>query len=1034
MRRLMLYDRLGNPLGELAEADVFEAVLREEINGEHSLEITTTRVLDKGIRLLYEDGRSKWREFVVAGVDAEHASGNRAIGTYYCVWSVQQDLQGVTVSVMPGVQSPTTAALALTSLLSTTSRWARGTVTQTSTGGASMYDRSAWEALSTLVEVWGGEVDATIEISTQSGVTGRKVNLYAAQGEQTAMRRFDFGADLMSVKRTLADSPLFCRISPRGKGEQTDAGGYGRKITIESVNSGRDWLEYAPMVDAAKLPDGNGGYEYPTLIVENSDCETPADLKAWGESVLAQYCTPKVTYEVDVVQAGIEGVDVSGVSLGDAVQVVDRKFGGAGIRVQGRVRSITTDLLNERDITIVIGDAEQSISSKFAKVDKSLASVNNDLTVMSTADYIDNLLDRINTEINATGGYTYIVPGHGILTFDVAVADPLNPVEASQVVEVKGGSIRIANSKTAQGAWEWKTVFTSGHIAAEMVTAANLTTGYIGNASHGSYWNLDTGELRIADLDLSITNLVRNGDFEDGTNYWERYTTADSLVAETDVEYGYRLKYVQSDVGGRQTGWMRPTSSSFRHVDGKTYTISFYAKADSANKLYVSDGTNSDLSDMESYSYIFAEDVTTEWERFTGTLTADGSYMLYISLENAGTLYMTDVMLVEGTSVIAWAPDPRDQGGWREYLHFDTTNGLDVGASGSYAKTRIKSSGVELFDSGNNSMAFFGDSGSEITCRVGSTGGNVRTSSDGEIEIYGLSGKLAHIGHGVGMSYEPISGQEIGNTDINYFEFGSRRSGTRIGDYSMLEGYNCVSSHMATHAEGEYCEATNVAAHAEGYDCEATGRCSHAQGEGCIASGVESHAGGYHCTASGAFSFAHGSYSKANHESSFALGTGCVTGRIYQTVLGKYNTTSNVAALIVGDGDSSSSKSNLMYLNYGGNMWIRGNYSSSSDRRLKKHISYLEDDACEFVRKLKPALFEKEGERHLGFYAQDVDEADVWDTATVEPQHTDDSLDFDPLTLEYTALIAPLVAYCQHLEKRVDELEKRIAQLEGDVR
>lgn len=496
MRRLMLYDRLGNPLGELAEADVFEAILREEINGEHSLTITTTRVLDKGIRLLYQDGRLKWREFVVAGVDAEHASGNRAIGTYYCVWSVQQDLQGVTVSVMPGVQSPTTAALALTSLLSTTSRWTRGTVTQTTTGGASMYDRSAWEALSVLVDVWGGEIDATINVDNNSGITGRAVDLYAAQGEQTAMRRFDFGADLISVKRTLADSPLFCRISPRGKGEQTDAGGYGRKITIESVNSGRDWLEYAPMVDAAKLPDGNGGYEYPTLIVENSDCETPADLKSWGESVLAQYCTPKVTYEVDVVQAGIEGVDVTGVSLGDAVQVVDRKFGGNGIRVQGRVRSITTDLLNERDITIVIGDAEESISSKFAKVDKSLASVNNDLTVMSTADYIDNLLDRINTEINATGGYTYIVPGNGILTFDVAVADPLNPVEASQVVEVKGGSIRIANSKTAQGEWEWRTVFTSGHIAAEVVTAAQITTGYIGSAGD-TFIDLDNHTVQL---------------------------------------------------------------------------------------------------------------------------------------------------------------------------------------------------------------------------------------------------------------------------------------------------------------------------------------------------------------------------------------------------------------------------------------------------------------------------------------------------------------------------------------------------------
>lgn len=550
MRRMMLYDRLGNPLGELAEADVFEAELREEINGEHSLTITTTRVLDKGIRLLHEDGRGKWREFAVAGVDAEHASGNRAVGTYYCVWSMQEDLQGVTVSVMPGVQTSATAGAALTALLSTQSRWARGTVTNMNEGGASMYDRSAWEAMSTLVEVWGGEVDATVDVDDLSGVVGRKVDLYAAQGEQDAKRRFDFGADLMGVKRTLADTPLFCRISPRGKGEETDAGGYGRKITIESVNDGKDYLEYAPMVNAARLPDGQGGYQYPTLIVENGDCETPADLKAWAEGVLADYCTPEITYEINVLQTGIAGVDVTGVSLGDAVQIVDRKFGGDGIRVTGRVRTIVTDLLNERDVSITIGEGNESVSSKFASLDKSLAAVNNGMTVMSTAEYIDSLLGRINAEINATGGYTYIVPGHGILTYDNAVSDPTVGSEASQVVEIKGGSIRIANTKTAQGEWEWKTVFTSGHIAADLITAANITAGTIGNASNTSYWDIDNGEMTIRGG--AIQAKIGSTGAVTADVMWKRFAVSTYDGAET---YGFEVKnpYSSSTTTG---GWI----------------------------------------------------------------------------------------------------------------------------------------------------------------------------------------------------------------------------------------------------------------------------------------------------------------------------------------------------------------------------------------------------------------------------------------------------------------------------------------------
>lgn len=498
MRRILIYSRTGTPLGEINPNDVLSAVLREEINGEHSLEITTTQVLDKGVRLLHQDGRGKWREFTVDGVDADHSAGVTTIGTYYCPWSIQEDLSGVTVSVMPGTQTPVMARVALDALLSAQSRWTTGTVTNTATGGASMYDRSAWDALSTLVEVWGGEIDVTIGVSTITGVITRSVDLYSQQGNQTAKRRFDFGADAKGIKRKLADGALYCRISPRGKGEQTDSGGYGRKITIESVNAGKDYLEYTPMVAVARIPNGSDGYLYPTKIVENSDCETPAELKAWAQTILADECTPKVTYELDVLQSDEAGTSVQGVSLGDAVQIVDTRFSSDGIRVEARVTSITTDLAAERVDSIELGSPEETISAKFDSVNRSVAAISNQLTVMATPEYVSNLLDRINQEVNATGGYTYITEGQGLRTYDVAVSDPLIGAEASQVVEIKGGNIRIANSKTAQGEWEWKTVLQSGHILADLVTAAKLTSGFIGSAQSGNYWDLDTGEFRMA--------------------------------------------------------------------------------------------------------------------------------------------------------------------------------------------------------------------------------------------------------------------------------------------------------------------------------------------------------------------------------------------------------------------------------------------------------------------------------------------------------------------------------------------------------
>ena len=540
MRRVLVFDRFDSQVCELAENDVFELTRHEVVNGEHELSITTTQVLEKGWRVVMQDDRGYWHEWIVSGIDDTHANGSRPYGSYYCVWSVQPDLMGTRVSAMPGVQTPVSAAQALDAVLSGTSRWTRGTITNTNTGGASMYDTDGWSAMSTLVANWGGEVDTTISVSS-SGVVSRQVDLYSQQGESTAKRRFDFGADLVSVRRTIADDPLYCRITPRGRGEETEGGGYGRKITIESVNGGKDYLVNDSMVDLAKLPDGNGGWEYPTLEVENPECETPSELLAWSQGVLEAYTTPKVTYEVDVVQAAMEGVDFHGVSLGDSVQIVDGKFND--LRLTGRVMEITTDELAHTATSLTIGHIGAGISERFSDLYDGIRTAELSVTQLSeslaTSDYIDDLLTRINAEVNATGGYVYITQGQGFRTYDVAVSDPLVGTEASSVVEIKGGTIRIANSKDAQGQWEWKTVFQSGHVLAELVTAANLVTGYIGNPN-GTYWDLDNNLLH-----LPATTIM------DDTNLGAVLDKVDATITGVDVQYAQN----QSSSTAPTSGW-----------------------------------------------------------------------------------------------------------------------------------------------------------------------------------------------------------------------------------------------------------------------------------------------------------------------------------------------------------------------------------------------------------------------------------------------------------------------------------------------
>lgn len=623
--RIMLFDRDGAPLGDI-DPDHLLAPPRmvEEVNGEHSLTIRTTDTIAPGTRALWQDGMGKWHEWVYDEPEEQHREN-----TYVLVWSLQADLEmtgGRThwASAEIGTHDPVGARAALEAALSDQSRWEVGTVDVTSTGGASLYDAQAWDYLRKVVEVWGGELSATITVG-DVGVIKREVNLLTHVGATTATRRFDYGHDVTDIKRTPEPAPYYCRVRPRGGNAKTDNDGvdYSDRVGIEDwTPNGEDYLEdsEAALVFRVKNPDGS--YEYPTKDVNYTVAQTslgPDDEELYYKAIddLHNHTRPKVTYEANVLQFARAGLDYQGIAEGDNIQIVDRCFSADGtpLRIEGRVLRIEQDIDlfggKSGDMRLTIGNLGTTLAETIINLTSSTtASIEqrlNEVVAGGTIVYLQNLLDAINAELNVTGGYYYLVPGHGIYTYDHAVSDPLVGTEASQVVQIVGGGIRIANSRTQAGDWDWKTVIVSGHIAAGLVTAANITAGYIGDALAGSYWDLDNGNLRIA---------------------------------------------ASASIGG---------------------------------------STVSDVLDD-----------------------------------------ITDAAKVA-----------------TNYLTFSSSNGLEVGYTGTNAKTRINSNGMEVFDGAGNSSLYAGLSGNDSIVRVGqaSGSGNVVMSSQGYVDIRRNSEVIAHFGY-----------------------------------------------------------------------------------------------------------------------------------------------------------------------------------------------------------------------------------------------------------------------------------------------
>lgn len=146
---------------------------------------------------------------------------------------------------------------------------------------------------------------------------------------------------------------------------------------------------------------------------------------------------------------------------------------------------------------------------------------------------------------------------------------------------------------------------------------------------------------------------------------------------------------------------------------------------------------------------------------------------------------------------------------------------------------------------------------------------------------------------------------------------GSRAIGYKtkaLGNYSHAEGNGTEVTKEGTnaHAEGLNTKATQQRAHAEGNNTTASGYQAHAEGHTTVASGSASHAEGKETLASSYYAHAEGENTVAQHMGAHAEGLGTETSANYQHVSGKYNKPDSTALLVIGNGTSEESRSNIL--------------------------------------------------------------------------------------------------------------------------
>ena len=525
--RVDVYSRHDAYVGTIGSRQLLGFVWTDCLNGEDTVDITTTFPLKEGYRLVWQD---------LNGVPHEH---------------VCQDPQGASAAGLPIYSDTALNSIcelfgdyiedkrpygysfqrALEVCLKPT-RWDVGTVDQPGTvsSGLTFYHTDCRTALNDILAC-GGELETSITVGA-NGVTGRSVSILKHRGEADGHRRFSYGKDINSIKRTEHWGAITACYG-YGKGVETDTGGYGRKLTFGDINGGKDYVEDATALKTYGRPDGKGGFAHVFGKYENSSCEDAGQLKSETQAYLDEHKIPGVTYEADVVDLVAMGRPWEGVGVGDDTQMVDGSFEPT-LRCQGRVTKQVIDMLGKTR-TVTLGNIIESIADILQQQQQQITHLQNqsgswDAVAGTTPAFLQQLIDSLNEQFNLNGmSYMHVSFENGFIFSSVPLDEDGRPTATGgTALQLCSLGFRIASGTKADGSYDWRTFGTGNGFVADWITTGTLMANLIkagrmvvGDPNDPVFMvDFDSGDAAI-----SATASVGN-------------STAGEIVISADVQYG----------------------------------------------------------------------------------------------------------------------------------------------------------------------------------------------------------------------------------------------------------------------------------------------------------------------------------------------------------------------------------------------------------------------------------------------------------------------------------------------------------------
>ena len=504
-KRFIHFNRFGAYVGELTPIQATRTRNVDQCGVDKVELILLDNGIDKYDRIVFTDSLRRTCEWIVMSSRESRAS-NVPVCKVNCYGSMQELSRHFMPTLRRG--SGDSPSQALAKALDGT-RWSVGPCDEGS-GTYSVYHQSSLKSIEDIADAYKMEVKPLIELSLDgNSIAKRSVCLVKRIGRANTALRLDYGSGLSGIDRVLSADDVVTRLYCYGKGVQTTdedgnaTGGYSRKITFAEINGGKEYVQDDSLLQTWGVYGPDGTLVHAEGIFEDGDCEDKATLLAEGKAALAERSKPVVSYEGTVEALGRAGFDANACDLGDNLQMVDTTF-PKPLRLTGRVLEIVEDLLGDGSPSSVkVGNIIEGITKRSDRVQQTIDRLTgsagswDDAATLGSS-YLNGVIDGLNNVMNQTGGYTYIKPGKGLYVYDRREDD--NP---TMCIQIGGGYFRIADGKNADGTWNFRTLGNGHGLVADALVAgtidANLIrAGVLQDKTGTNYWNLDTGDFRLA--------------------------------------------------------------------------------------------------------------------------------------------------------------------------------------------------------------------------------------------------------------------------------------------------------------------------------------------------------------------------------------------------------------------------------------------------------------------------------------------------------------------------------------------------------